>query len=250
MKSFSAFEVQRYTTGTGSNATKTLSIRNGVTETLAKPALRVVFANGAWGGPSSFGPLVKKYLDSATKERIPTEAIMYRDPWFGTGHYEPDHRAERLSAVVRIAAKDKQVQLGSSEAEPFSWRSLMRSVLAEARQNDPVAMLRNPESLAALALASPGRVLLSHGVSEIVQSYAPEVTTTVVSMRTEHTMPIGMVLADKDEFFKPPQDVQKQLAAAGILMRHIDTTHLGAVADARFGASLFDLSSELNCAIS
>jgi hypothetical protein len=238
--------------------------------------LHMVVGHGAWSGPTTMGPLMRQALRSAAQDGQPATATLYSDPWFGFGGYASAHRAERFARVVaatadrterpvhmlahswcgvasievaRRAKREQQVAAyvaytltNRIEAGNMTFSSFMRCGLRELGHGNALA---GPRSIVTIAAVGAGAIMhsmpaLPTAVRECATAFNTRATDELVSLQT--ALPVGVVLAGKDEFFGHGDRARRHLRSAGFagaigIMPEI--THLGAVSNYRNGDMLY-----------
>jgi hypothetical protein len=257
----------------GSHPIRTITYANVEQDVWDDPeVVHMVVAHGAWGGPTSFGPLVRQALRAAGVAKQPATATMYSDPQLGFGRYAQAHRTERYDKVVQAQAERVG---GPVHLVAHSWNAAgSLEVAAKAAKQEQAASwvgytpanriaqddisfgqfakggwveLRNRRAISGLeSFVAAGAVVLGvamHGLlapriatAEATRAFNTRITDDLVAL--EATLPLGVVLAGKDPFFGHGSEAAEQLRQSGFrgaigIMEGV--THGGATANFRLG---------------
>lgn len=237
--------------------------------------LHLVVAHGAWGGPTSFGPIARTALRAAGAANRPATATLYSDPLFGFGRYAQDHRTERYERVVqaRAAELDRPVHLvahswnaagslavattAAKEGQAASWvgytpanRTLpgnitfgefVRSSRAERKQGGTYG---GPQSLAIISAVAAGVVMhglaLPTAIKEAAATFNTRLNEGLVAL--ESVLPAGVVLAGEDFSFgrgEPAARLLREAGFKGAIGVLAGVSHVGAAANFNNGVGLY-----------
>lgn len=241
-----------------------------------KPEIIAVVGNGAFGGPRTFGEIVRRFVEAGTKQGVHVTAVLHHDPWLGRGKYAEDYRTERLAQVFNhtVATNGRAHLVGHSwswpgvleiskdtpssvmalegytptahqevKADGTKWRDLMANAVQEARHLNIVSGIGSITSGLMIARDMAVRFPTPTGRSETISAFESQATEKVLHLSGQ--VPIGILYPEYDAFFHPSERALAQLSEAEVVVRSMPTTHLGAVIDYRHGADLYELTAQL-----
>lgn len=271
------FIVEKSTLKSTSETIRRLTITNRINRRdseACEPHI-AVFGNGAFGSVRTFGPIIRGYLRAATAQNRPAQAVMYFDPWLGSGTYASSYRTERLWQITKSAADARKVHLvghswswpgavaiaGGSpdlldtltgytpiglrgEAITPGLRGLARATLKEALRTNTSVPAEISRATGTLAVTASWRFAFSHAYREALGAMKSDVIDQVLAVR-QQGLPVGVALAQTDAFFNVPMAVRERLEDGGVLICDLPTTHGGAVTQPEYGASLYNLTDQL-----
>lgn len=241
--------------------------------------MHVVLAHGAWGGPITMAPLMRRFVQAAHAKGQLATATLYRDPWFGFGNYAADHRTGRFEKVVMATARRMEAPVhlvahswaGEGGAEvamrakreeraasfigytlsnhfaegSMGFGSFLAGACRELVRGDAVA---GPRSL--LTIGAVGLSALTHGLGDVRAAIAEcagalNCRMTDQLVLTQDILPTGVLLAGRDAIFGDGSSARQHLRYAGFagaigIME--DATHLSSVTNYHHGEELYALA--------
>lgn len=263
----------------GTETIRTVTFQPTVPARPDQKSLVAVVGNGAFGGPRTFGRLMGRFVEAAAKDGVHATAVMHHDPWLGRGNYAESYRTERLARVLGhtasrterpahlvghswswpstlaiakdspklVAALEGYTPNGHHELEPdgTKWHDLFLNAAREARHPAILSGIGSLGSGLEIARDMVVRFPTPTGRGETIRSFSTDLTDEVVAIRRDEQLPVGILTADLDEFFHPSEIALNRLSEAGVTLRSIHSTHLGAVTDHRHGDDLYRLATDL-----